>query len=89
MRGQVQDCLMTLYVYETIGSDDIQPRVLKELDEMVAKLLYIILEKSQLSGTVSGDRKNGNITPILNNGRKDDLGKLQTGAPHLCLEQVL
>lgn len=46
---------MTLYVYETIGSDDIQPRVLKELDEMVAKLLYIILEKSQLSGTVSGD----------------------------------
>ena len=46
---------MTLYVYETIGSDDIQPRVLKELDEMVAKLLYIILEKSQLSGKTPGD----------------------------------
>jgi len=42
-------------------SDSVNPRVLKELADMVAKSLSKVFEKSWLSGKVPSDWKKGSI----------------------------
>ena len=57
--------LRNLKIHKLVGFNELNPRVLKELADVVSKQLSIILEKSRLSGEVLSDCKKRNITPIF------------------------
>lgn len=88
----VQDCLVRLNVYKSMGSNDVHPRVLKELADAVANSLSNILEKSWLS-EVPNDWEKGNITHIFKKARKEVPGNHRpvslTSVPGENMEQLL
>ena len=76
-----------------MGPDGLHPRVLRELADVVAKPLSIILRQSWLTRNVLAGWSLANVTPIFKKGRKDDPGSYRpislTSVPGKVMERII
>ena len=87
------DLLQKLDAHESMGPDGLHPRVMRELVDVVAKPLFIILWQSWLTGDVPADWRLANVTPTFKKGQKDDPGSYRpislTSVPERVMEQII
>ena len=93
---QVHYQLVRLNVYKPMRLENMCCRVLKELADVIAKLLSIIFERLWLLGKGPRNWKKGNVTPIYKQVRKEDLGNYKpvshTSVPgywEVLMEQIV
>ena len=67
----VQDLLLQLDPYKSVGPDGIHPRILKELADIITPSLLMIFEWSWESGVVPPDWKLVNIVLIFKKDKKE------------------
>ncbi|GAB0182819.1 mitochondrial enolase superfamily member 1 [Grus japonensis] len=90
----VQDLLLHLDAYKSMGPDGIHPRVLRELADVIARPLSIMFQRSSLeSGEVPVDWKLANVVPIFKKGKKEDPGSYRpvslTSVPGKITEKIM
>ncbi|KAK4817156.1 hypothetical protein QYF61_002890 [Mycteria americana] len=89
----VSDLSHHLDTHKSMGPDEIHPRVLKELADVLTKPLSIIYQQSWLTGEVPADWRLANVTPIYKKGWKEDPGNYRpvslTSVPGKLMEQII
>ncbi|KAK4824879.1 hypothetical protein QYF61_021086, partial [Mycteria americana] len=77
----------------SMGPDEIHPRVLKELAEVLTQPFSIIYQQSWLTGEVPVDWRLANVTPMYKRGQKEDPGNYRpvslTSVPGKLMEQII
>ena len=81
---QVWDHLKNLKVHKSVGPNKIHPWVLRELVEEVAKLLFIIFDRSWQSGVVHTDWK-GETQTLVSRREEKIWGTTGQSVSPLCL----
>ncbi|PKU33402.1 rna-directed dna polymerase from mobile element jockey-like [Limosa lapponica baueri] len=71
---QVRGDLRKLKVHNSMGTDEIHPRVPREVANEAAKPLSIIFEKSWQSGKVPEDWRKASVIPVFKKAKKKDPG---------------
>ena len=76
-----------------MGLNEIHPRVLRELAEVIAELLSIMYQHFLLTGEVPEDWRLASATPTYKKGCKEDLGNYRpvrlTSVPEKVMEQIV
>ncbi len=89
----VRELLLQLDCHKSMGPDEIHPRVLRELAEVIAEPLSIIYQRSLLTGEVPEDWRIANVTPIYKKGCKEDPGNYRpvslTSVTGKVMEQIV
>ncbi|PKU42688.1 rna-directed dna polymerase from mobile element hypothetical protein [Limosa lapponica baueri] len=70
----VRDHSGKLDTHKSMGPDGTHPRVLRELADVIVKLISIIFDKSWRTGEVPEDWRKANVMPVFKKGKKEDLG---------------
>ena len=68
----VHNLLKSLNALKAPGPDQISPRVLKKMANVIAPILTAIFRKSYDSGIIPEDWKTANITPVFKKGKRSD-----------------
>ena len=71
-----------------MGPNEIHLRVLRELVEVIAKLLSIIYQRSLLTGEVPEDWRLASVTPIYKKDCKEDLGNYRPVMEQMVLREI-
>ena len=89
----VRDLLLQLDCHKSMGPDEIHPRVLRELAEVIAEPLTIIYQHSLLMGEAPDDWRLANVTPIYKKGCREDPANYRpvslTSVPGKIMEQIV
>jgi len=70
----VRDHFSNLDTHKSIGPNEMHPRVLRELVDVIAEPPSIIFERSWRTGEVPEDWTKASVTPVFNKGKKEDPG---------------
>ena len=81
---QARDHLRNVNICKSMSPNEMHPRVLRELTDVVIKPFSTIFENFWQPGEVPGDWKKGNITPIFKKCKKDGLGTTNLLVSPLC-----
>ncbi|GAB0182875.1 hypothetical protein GRJ2_000752800 [Grus japonensis] len=85
----VSDLLHHLDTHKSVGLDGIQPKILREVVEVLTRPLSITYQQSWLTGEVLIDWRLANVTPIYKIGRKEDPGNYRPVSLTLVLRKVM
>ncbi|GAB0203755.1 mitochondrial enolase superfamily member 1 [Grus japonensis] len=89
----VREHLGKLDIHRSMGPDGMHPRVLRELEDVIARLLAIIFERSWRTGEVPEDWRKANVTLVFKKGKEEDPGNYRpvslTSIPGKVMEQLI
>ncbi|PKU35648.1 rna-directed dna polymerase from mobile element jockey- hypothetical protein [Limosa lapponica baueri] len=89
---QVREQFSKLDIRKSMGPEGMNPRVLRELAEVIDGPLSIIFERSWRTGEVPEDWRKANVIPVFKKGKKEDPGNYRlvslTSIPGKMMERL-